>query len=76
MYECYTYLDLASFECASLPERLGLLGLSLLHDHGVVVGSSRDDHGSIRVATVHPLVEHNVLWVVLSIPMKLRLSIN
>ena len=40
-----TYLG-GRFECA-LAEALGLLRLALLHDHGVVRGTSRDDHGGV-----------------------------
>ena len=43
-----------------------LCGCSLLHDHGVVVGASWDHHGSVRVATMHTLVKHDVLGVVLA----------
>ena len=54
------------FECA-LAQALGLLRLPLLHDHRVVRGARRDHHRRVRVATMHALVEHNVLWVVLPI---------
>ena len=59
-----TYLG-SRFECA-IAQGLGFLSLALLSHHRVMVCACWDNHGSITVSTVHTLVEHNVLRVVLS----------
>ena len=48
------------FESSSVVRLL----LALLHDHGVVVGAGRNDHGGIGVTTVDTLIEHNILRIV------------
>ena len=62
-----TYLG--RFECAAA-QTLSLLRLTLLHNHIVVRGTGRNDHGSIGVSTVHTFVKHDVLRIVFSVKDK------